>query len=101
MKCPCFYPEVDPEAVVDEELPELQVCNCGHVIDEHDEEGECQAEVEDWGPESSTGSMASGHSGGSVSAHGVSALRPTTTDAGSITETHDQPAGTGWCAPSP
>lgn len=42
MKCPCFYYEQDPE----QPRPwDIFVCACGHVDDEHDEHGECQAEL--------------------------------------------------------
>ena len=39
-KCPCFYPELDP---VDETET---LCNCGHAMDEHDDDGECTIEEE-------------------------------------------------------
>jgi hypothetical protein len=32
-ECMCFYYELDPE--ID---PDLETCNCGHVMDEHEEE---------------------------------------------------------------
>lgn len=38
--CPCFYFELDTEAETE------QTCTCGHVIDEHDEEGDCVMLVE-------------------------------------------------------
>lgn len=49
--CPCFYFELDPEAsVADATGVALVVCACGHLDDEHDEDGDCQAEIEDENP---------------------------------------------------
>lgn len=39
-KCACFYPEAD------DTVPDAATCACGHEFDEHDVDGECQAEVE-------------------------------------------------------
>ncbi len=39
--CSCIYPDIDPETV-SEEAPE-GVCACGHVADEHADDGQCQA----------------------------------------------------------
>lgn len=40
-KCDCFYFDEDPDMAEDEETP---ICACGHVLDEHDDTGECQVE---------------------------------------------------------
>lgn len=40
-RCPCIYPDVDPETVGDD-TPD-GVCACGHVADEHADDGQCQA----------------------------------------------------------
>lgn len=44
MNCPCFYFEADPELATD---PAVQVCACGHADDEHDDQGECIALIEE------------------------------------------------------
>jgi len=44
-KCACFYFDLDEE-VTKETDGIVQVCYCGHNDDEHDDDGECQAEVE-------------------------------------------------------
>lgn len=42
MRCPCFYPDPDPELSEDG----IAICACGHVCeDEHDEDGQCQAMI--------------------------------------------------------
>lgn len=38
-KCGCFYAEQDPTA-------DDGICNCGHALDEHDEDGDCPIMVE-------------------------------------------------------
>jgi hypothetical protein len=38
-RCPCIHPDLDPE------LGE-EACACGNALDEHDDTGQCQAEVE-------------------------------------------------------
>lgn len=42
VKCACFYFDLDPAAY--DEFG-VATCFCGHTDDEHDEFGECQAEV--------------------------------------------------------
>lgn len=37
--CPCIYPDVDP-------ADEGETCACGHVLDEHDETGQCQVDAD-------------------------------------------------------
>lgn len=39
--CDCFAFELDPDQLGDE-----CYCYCGHVLDEHDETGQCQATME-------------------------------------------------------
>lgn len=39
-RCPCIHPDVDPETVGDD-APD-GVCACGHVADEHADDGQCQ-----------------------------------------------------------
>lgn len=39
--CPCIYPDIDPETVSDDTSD--GVCACGHVADEHADDGQCQA----------------------------------------------------------
>jgi hypothetical protein len=41
--CECFAPDVDPDTVTDE-TPD-GVCACGHVPDEHDGDGQCDAMI--------------------------------------------------------
>lgn len=43
VKCPCFYFEMDPDLAEEEDM----VCACGHVLDEHDDQGECTVELDD------------------------------------------------------
>lgn len=47
--CPCFYFEMDPDLTADRSArtgDDLdQVCACGHIDDEHDEQGECSAVI--------------------------------------------------------
>lgn len=40
-RCPCSYPDIDPETVSDD-APD-GVCACGHAADEHADDGQCQA----------------------------------------------------------
>jgi hypothetical protein len=44
MRCECFYLDVHQDTITDE-TPD-GVCDCGHMPDEHDDLGECIAEVE-------------------------------------------------------
>lgn len=37
-QCPCTHPELDTDT---------SLCECGDAMDEHDDEGRCQAEVRD------------------------------------------------------
>jgi acetone carboxylase gamma subunit len=43
IQCPCIYPDWDGVEDPDEGIYR---CACGHVFDEHDEDGQCQAEIE-------------------------------------------------------
>lgn len=43
VKCPCFYFEADPD-VSEDDIDE--VCTCGHVSDEHDDQDECTVELD-------------------------------------------------------
>ena len=47
MKCPCFYAEQDPEVdpVDNDDIAVAEICECGHAMDEHDADGECQVEL--------------------------------------------------------
>lgn len=46
IECPCFYFELDPEMSSVAGLG-IGICACGHTEDEHDENGDCQAEVQE------------------------------------------------------
>lgn len=40
MRCPCCYPDIDPDNEIED------MCECGHVLDEHDEDGQCTVDLE-------------------------------------------------------
>lgn len=44
--CPCIYPDIDWTKDQDDDL-DADLCECGHVLDEHDEQGQCTVELEE------------------------------------------------------